>query len=31
MDHFIKMLKQTAPRLTEDTLSDLRKAAAKEE
>jgi thiol-disulfide isomerase/thioredoxin len=30
MDHFVKMLKQTAPRLTEDTLSQLRNAAAKE-
>jgi len=31
MEHFVKMLKQTAPRLTEDTLSQLRKAVAKEE
>ncbi len=30
MDHFIKMLKQTAPALSEETLSALRKAAAKE-
>ena len=29
IDHFIKMLKQTAPGLAEDTLAALRKAAGK--